>query len=862
MGAFVGAFGFSDGSATVAASTLPLVAAALALVLLAGAGAFVFSRAGSLGAGGAVAGADVAQAVSASSTARVETAREGELRTNAAAPPIAALTSPPAPTVRMRGRVVRSTGEPLAGAAVRLRARIGTPLESFFYLRGETTSDALGAFDVAIATTRGGALELDVLAVEFARRRATWNRVEPGALVEAGEVVLAPIAGVEVVLRDTHGDALANGWTVRADPPFDARTPGASWLPLATPPCDVAENVGAVASTATGDRFVLDSLAVGRFAVSATHRTGFQSNRATIETNASATTRVELVYDGPDPERCITVRAWGGREHVAEFDLAAFTLRDANGGTRAATAGPSGSALFPELEPGAYVVEIHDARFAPWQSEAVPPGTGVTADLRGLAELELHVRRRPGGDEVEDYELGQDSDHGRVDLMKRYGDPIPAGRIYDLAPGTHALAVSDGGERTLRIAVNDLLPGEHRVLDVAFERATRLTGRVVEADGTTPVVGARVVLQNPWSPSHPKPASRYRRMGENDEDGPILATTHTDANGAFDFSGAVPGERIVRVEAGPRRIVRDLHVVVVEDDQPNELLFTLPAGGAIRGRVVVPPNANTSRYRVELAVADAYEPNASERDPVLAATGTVGLEADESFAFTHVPPGRYELHVAMPQASARPSSFRSAPSLLLGFVEVAGTETVEPVFDVSTTLPGEITVQVVAHGLPLRDASVGAIGGDLTRTNSPCWARTDADGRATITSIAPGIRSIVVQHERRRWVFASNETRMLEPGGSAAFTIDVPLAVGTIECVEASTNALLANLQVWWIVGEPGDAMHGSGVTLDDLGRARIEAPPGPYALARIDANITDTARRAEITWPPPGETVLTVPLH
>ncbi|MFO1008688.1 MAG: sigma-70 family RNA polymerase sigma factor [Planctomycetota bacterium] len=877
MGAFVAAFGLPELSAVPAGSSaadaqgtgastataasssaLPLVAAALVVALLIGLGAFVFSRASSPSAKELVAGADVAHSVAAGSSVQADTAREAAPRTNAAAPPLAALTSPPAPRVRVRGRVVRSSGEPEAGVVISLHAFVGTPLESFCDLFASTTTDALGAFDLGIDTARACRLELGTRAAGFARRSAAWNHIEPGTVVEAGDVVLAPAARLEVTLRDAQGRTLTNGWIVRADAPLRAVEAGASWIPLATPPCDSWRASSVSCSAPTGDRFVLDTLAAGRFDVVATHVTGFETSRGAIDAVVGTPTTIELGYDGLDPERCITVRAWGGATQDADIALGAYTLRDSSGVVRTAVLGPNWSALFANLAPGEYVAEIHDARFAPWQSETLQPGAGVTATLRGLAELELHVRRRPGGEELDDYELGVDADHGRANTFKRCTSRVPEGRVYDVAPGRYVLALSDGRERTLRVTVDELLPGEHRVLDVAFERATRLTGRVVEADGTTPVVGARVVLQNPWSPSNPRPASRYRRMNENDDDGPIVATTHTDETGAFDFSGAEPGTRIVRVEAGPRRIVRDTQVVVVEDDQPHELHFTLPACGAVHGQIVLPSGADGSKHVVELAAEGAYESNPIERDPVLEASVSATLEADGRFAFERVAPGRYELNLVSKQSSARPSYPPGLPVLRLGVVELTDTETSTPTYDLTTTLPGELRVRVTANGAPLRDAEIAAVGSDWTARTSLACARTDETGCATITGVPPGTWTIAVEHERRSWTFRPSEHATFAAGGTAELVVDVPLVTAVLQCVDATTNAPIANTQVWWVVDVDG-GQHGNGRMLDALGRAEVEAPPGEYSVARTGANIGNPNERVPFTWPSVPGTVVTV---
>ena len=139
-----------------------------------------------------------------------------------------------------------------------------------------------------------------------------------------------------------------------------------------------------------------------------------------------------------------------------------------------------------------------------------------------------------------------------------------------------------------------------------------LSGTVVASDGSTPVAGAEVALE---------------------QGNTVLVTTETDSAGAYELEGVVAGTYSV-VEGGSTGTTAPLTVSV---GSANVAVAPLQEGAAVlSGAVVDPANNPISEANVLLV-------SGSLPDAVLALTTTT--DTNGNFTFANLAPGAYSLFI-------------------------------------------------------------------------------------------------------------------------------------------------------------------------------------------------------------------------
>jgi len=151
-----------------------------------------------------------------------------------------------------------------------------------------------------------------------------------------------------------------------------------------------------------------------------------------------------------------------------------------------------------------------------------------------------------------------------------------------------------------------------------------VSGRVLAADGETPLAGASVSVYNEWNYG-----SRLQ--------------TKTDEAGRYTLSGISPGSYTVSAQAEGR--ATQLVYEVALGETPREGLdFRLPVGGTVTGRVTKPDGA---------AIADAWVktyPGGDWNVPLAPGLsyGWTGAKADGTYTLEHLAPGAYTLYAWAP----------------------------------------------------------------------------------------------------------------------------------------------------------------------------------------------------------------------
>jgi len=202
-----------------------------------------------------------------------------------------------------------------------------------------------------------------------------------------------------------------------------------------------------------------------------------------------------------------------------------------------------------------------------------------------------------------------------------------AGRFVekDAEPGTYALVIVGPAFARTAIANVRVVPGQTTDLgDIAVTRGQVLRGRVVDGSGAG-VAGATVALSRDAYGNAPL----ARLMS-----GARSATT--DARGAFEIPGLVPGDGETTLEA--THPVRGISAVTIVPPGGSAVLVLAPTG-ALEGQVQPP---SRELYR---AVARRIDQ-----------PGRYTAEIDRSgaFRFAQLPPGEYELDVVGELVAGQP----------------------------------------------------------------------------------------------------------------------------------------------------------------------------------------------------------------
>jgi len=151
-----------------------------------------------------------------------------------------------------------------------------------------------------------------------------------------------------------------------------------------------------------------------------------------------------------------------------------------------------------------------------------------------------------------------------------------------------------------------------------------VSGRVLAADGETPLAGASVSVYNEWN------------YGSH-------LQTKTDEAGRYTLSGISPGSYTVSAQAEGR--ATQLVYEVALGETPREGLdFRPPVGGTVTGRVTKPDGA---------AIADAWVktyPGGDWNVPLAPGLsyGWTGAKADGTYTLEHLAPGAYTLYAWAP----------------------------------------------------------------------------------------------------------------------------------------------------------------------------------------------------------------------
>jgi protocatechuate 3,4-dioxygenase beta subunit len=355
-------------------------------------------------------------------------------------------------------------------------------------------------------------------------------------------------------------------------------------------------------------------------------------------------------------------------------------------------------------------------------------------------------------------------------------------KFEQMVAGRVALALSAAGHAPLRKEGVEL-PQEGGVIDLGelvLEPEAVVEGRVVDPEGA-PVEGARVVARAAPVPMTLRPSS-IDLIGDEK---PVA----TGADGRFRIGG-LPGERMVRLEVQKEGFAAaSIRGVRAPTEEPVAVVLRPAArvrGTVVDGRGRPIPDAEISRSWRTMSFGS---PGGLFRP--------VRTDERGEFEIDDLSPGPIAFEAeASGYRMSSPVTVELAPGELLDGVEIVLHE--------GTSVTGRV---VGPDGLPVAEAQVSARieSGEGLSTGGRGFARTAADGRFELDTLAPGVAIVVA---RKEGFAEATETLELGPGGAS---LELALGRGTVVS--------------GWVLDPDGAPAAGIDLRLGSRGRTSSNDP-------------------------------------
>lgn len=763
------------------------------------------------------------------------------------------------------GRIVDRAGKPIGGMDLRLLGKVANlrrkeawPFDTSVWKHLDRRTDAQGRFAFAFRPLPPLEFTLETRDPRFLTFRKRWKEVEPGARLDLGDVVLSRGGAVKGRLTDQIGEAIAGGWEIQLDPAEGNEAERLRRDPSSKPP----------------GSFRVENVAQGKWTPSIRFRRGLPEGGAItatpdgpIEVKEGEEKEVVFTYTGPPLRTSITLDIRGAK--TGEMPLAEHVrLIGGNAGVQiAGEAGkPTNGFTWNDLSWSTYTIEINDPRFEPWRKEGLKPSPSpVEARLKGSSKVTVKALRARDNQPVTFYgvklkalakeETGEGADaemrrrieamgiENVVNLSRDKEQPGGVAVLDGLVAGDWVLIVDSKQFTRGEVEVRGLAPGESRSVEVLLTQGAYIAGKVVGADGKTPIQSASVLIEPYGSDAGgedpaARMASRFRSLRRDSRH----ATTATDEQGRFSFDNLEPGTYSVRAKyelkldnmlgmmdffnsGGAGLVAVKEGVSAGNRERVEDLVLTLPAGAFFRGRLLAPPQADFKDVNLRLRSAGGEE---------FSAEMSVSFRVDEEGRFEIGPlrPGPAKLTVLLFDEEDMTSFGRIQQRDLGEFVLSAG-DSGEREIDVRDIWPGKVRVRVQRDGKPVEGARVTlqAVGGERRGFQRFSGERTGKDGVVTYEQVFAGALEISVAKDG--WTMRHPSTVFLAPGGSAEVELEVRLYAGTLTVLDKKSQKPLA--QRSFFLREPGGGFADRPVRTDDDGRIALELAPGSYELVPFD---------------------------
>jgi RNA polymerase sigma factor (sigma-70 family) len=652
----------------------------------------------------------------------------------------------PAGALRVEARAVDESGSPLAGVAL-----------EFLFVKVEPAplSAADGVLVAEVdAKTAGNLARLPEVVVQFSRSGWRTERVArklaPGAVLQLGDVVLHGCGRIEGLVVDHLGLPVRGARVLATLAPTPER-----FDPAVGPGREVHWTAASATSQDDG-RFEIAELLAGHWNVWASSPRHPWTHVDAVPLRGGGRASLRLALPPEDSS------------HVVAGTLLGSDGKPTRGTLR--LVGPDGSSdweheTFAGFD-GRFELRVED-RDAHWRlvASGFEKGSGwCERDVRaGQIDLVVQLEQGP---------------LRRVRVVDRAGRPLRGARVFAVdferaqIAGSATLSGADGVAqvRWSRDAVSLVASAPRCETVVATPQETGETAEIVlgpgpgvtgrvEAEGR-PIAGAQVELlrasdEGCFEARHESEGSLGLVQYVN---ATAFGRADTDETGAFaldvpsDLQGAEERDHYVLVRAQGHADARVGPLRLRATSELDDLVVSLTAGGAVRGRVRTDDPQSLAGRCVVLANG-------------FGSIRELDLDPRGGFAADHLAPGRWQACVAPAQAVRRLSWAFGAPSPEPRWsFEVTDGQLADCTLELSARAPAPLEGELatVPHAASVWRARLTALDGSH-------WSHErslDADGRFRIAARGPGRHRLEVWSEDPRWGRAwVREELDLGPGG-------------------------------------------------------------------------------------------------
>jgi uncharacterized GH25 family protein len=465
------------------------------------------------------------------------------------------------------GRVIESTGTPVAGATVRPSVNVTSP---------EEWNQGFGnVFAISVATLADGSFKLEGLLPHKAYTvSATQKDHAPGASkgivverrgsVEGIEITLPPGATIRGRITDASGSTGIAGASVQAQLERQEESENRFF---------VQNNQGpsAAASDSEGN-YILKALAAGSYTVRVQAKDRMSASRTGVEVEEGGTASgIDLVLGAGETLRGKVVDSDGAPVAGADVQISsnesAQTRTDAEGKFQA-TGVPKGSVS----------VNVSKQGFEQSSAQVKAPGPEVQVTLQRSAKIRGNIHA-PDQETYKNYQVAA--------VQKRGSEENDWGnwRYSQRNDATGAFEVSVGeGTWIIQATMQNFAPGETEpitvkagdVVDsvvVEMKKGGEIAGTVTDRATGDPIEGAQVSFVN----QAPETQRAWRVFGN--------PGARTDAEGAFTLEGVLDGTYTI-VASHANYAQGGASGIVVTSGRSSPVKVELGAGGGIRGTVI------------------------------------------------------------------------------------------------------------------------------------------------------------------------------------------------------------------------------------------------------------------------------------
>ncbi len=503
----------------------------------------------------------------------------------------------------------------------------------------------------------------------------------------------------------------------------------------------------------------------------------------------------------------------------ADIEPKELTLLAADG-KRLKQQGTEEPGNFRGLATGIYSVLVQDPRFEDVRIDGVPTGSHVLIDLIGMARV------RPL---AFDAETGESIAAGELRLAG-YGEqksiaPDAQGWFAGLPAGDLALTLSAPGYEPTLLQAADLRAGESREVMVRFPRTGLICGIVLASESGEPLADVQVQLT--WLDEDPLRIQMRSRISLTG--GRLVPSfpVSSDEQGRFQFEGLAAGSYRVEAQA-PTFQIPAQEVTLRPGALRADLRLVAPELCTLSGRLEAAGASTTANPFGNLAIG--IQPLGQRRQS-FADLQLAQVQLDGRFRFgEELPVGRVSIVLVVldPDRSSNPRP-GSPATRVLGELALHGGEN-ECTYDVSSLVPGEASIEVVAEGFRLEGGRL-LVAAREGGTSAEAYAFDGSSGQ--LGPLPPGDYLVLAQGARGEWMASTPVALHIASGASTSLRIDLRLVQGRMRIEDEQGASLPEGLAVGIstrIQGWPGGAAE-IGVLLGEDGSLALALAPGTYAL-------------------------------